>query len=180
MALRIPVDFIKDVISSILLFAFFFGLCKLFFVFGSSDAGDLNREKEHQVPARIEKRGNAVKRRDLIKTIAIGAIPVAVCVPENPDILGYKFDKKVRHNDKLCRQYKKEFISDGNGKMILDTESGHEYLLIYKSLEPVKMTSVILVDDNGVIESRPNSISRGQKLLCEYCNDPTRKKVINT
>ena len=54
MALRIPVDFIKDVISSILLFAFFFGLCKLFFVFGSSDAGDLNREKEHQVPARFE------------------------------------------------------------------------------------------------------------------------------
>jgi hypothetical protein len=53
MGLRMPVDFIKDVISSILLFAFFFGLCKLFFVFGSSDAGDLNREKEHQVPARL-------------------------------------------------------------------------------------------------------------------------------
>ena len=37
MALRIPVDFIKDVISSILLFAFFYGLYKFFFVFGSSD-----------------------------------------------------------------------------------------------------------------------------------------------
>jgi hypothetical protein len=43
--------------------------------------------------------------------MAIGAIPVAVCVPEsteNTDILGYKFDKKVRHNHKLCKQYSKD------------------------------------------------------------------------
>ena len=124
-----------------------------------------------------------MKRRDLIKTLAIGAIPVAVCVPEsteNPDILGYKFKKYVRRNNKLCRQYEKEFVSDEKGVTILDTQSGVEYLFRYKSLEPVKMTSGIYLDENSTIELCFTTISKGQKILCESYEDPTKTKVIST
>jgi hypothetical protein len=116
--------------------------------------------------------------------MAIGAIPVAVCVPEsteNTDILGYKFDKKVRHNHKLCKQYSKDVPPNcEKGTYLFDTFTGTETCFLYRSLEPVKMTSIILVDENGVIESRPPSPSKGQKILCESCDDPTKTKVITT